>query len=292
MPGSPEMLFFPTDRPRCGRVLSRLIRIVRATRAVVDALELICGREDDALPVRASWPPSRRSCIATRTNGKLLSLFPCGPRAARWPTQPRTFRPSSIPSRSTSRAIRDFAISRHKSVGNTAKFHAACRPPGLSPSQVGRADYEEESHPIHRLLFAYSPESKGGVDLGRDRQSPSILPDLARVGNDLALNIARNTRSGLDCTIAFNAELFEPATIRRMLGHLLVLLSSAAANPDGPISSLPIMTDVERRLLIEEWSGPARSAPSPRGKFIHEAFEEQVGRTLPTPSRSSSRRLV
>ena len=290
MPGSPEMRYFPTDRPRSAGCFRGSSESFELPGHVVDALELICGREDDALPcaLLAAFAALVHRYSDEQEVVVAIPLPAQGQRDGRRSHGPSAFLQPVEIDLAADPGLRDLAAQ----VGRKYRqLHAAAGRPGAAPSQVGRAEYEAESHPIHRLLFAYSAESKGGVDLGRNGQSPSILPDLARVGNDLALNIARNTRSGLDCTIAFNAELFEPATIRRMLGHLLVLLSSAAANPDGPISSLPIMTDVERRLLIEEWSGPARSTPSPRGKFIHEAFEEQVG-ALPTPSRSSSRRLV
>jgi amino acid adenylation domain-containing protein len=146
---------------------------------------------------------------------------------------------------------------------------------------LGGAAQELERLPIHQFLFEYSRESIDGDDQARDRHRPAVLLEGGGVGNELELVIASNGRRGLDCTIRYNAELFEPATIRRMLGHLHALLSAAATNPDDPISTLPLLTEAERCLLIDEWSGSngSGSTDSRSTNFVHDLFDEQVSRT-------------
>ncbi len=63
-----------------------------------------------------------------------------------------------------------------------------------------------------------------------------------------------------------------------MLGHYQVLLR-VVANPEERISALPLLTDAERRQLIEEWNQPAVAAPSSSEKFYHEAFAAQAAKT-------------
>ena len=75
----------------------------------------------------------------------------------------------------------------------------------------------------------------------------------------------------------YNAELFEPALIRRMLRHFQTLLSSIVANPDQCISTLPLLSEAERHQLLVEWNDT--KAEYPQSTCIHQLFEAQVERT-------------
>jgi non-ribosomal peptide synthetase component F len=39
-------------------------------------------------------------------------------------------------------------------------------------------------------------------------------------------------------TLAYRTELFDPATVERMIGEYLALLQAAAADPDRPVAAL------------------------------------------------------
>jgi amino acid adenylation domain-containing protein/non-ribosomal peptide synthase protein (TIGR01720 family) len=75
----------------------------------------------------------------------------------------------------------------------------------------------------------------------------------------------------------YNAELFESASIRRILGHLQTLLENLIANPDQCISTLPLLTEPERHQLLVEWNDTKTDFPF--DKCIHQLFEEQVERS-------------
>lgn len=70
---------------------------------------------------------------------------------------------------------------------------------------------------------------------------------------------------------------FDQATIGRMLGHLKTLLEGMAAQPEQYLSSLPMLTEPERRQLLVEWNNTQRDYP--REQTIHHLFEAQVERT-------------
>ena len=59
----------------------------------------------------------------------------------------------------------------------------------------------------------------------------------------------------------YSTDLFEGATIVRMLGHLWTLLDGSVADPDCRISALPLLTEPERRLLLTEWNAPVTKHP-------------------------------
>jgi amino acid adenylation domain-containing protein len=75
----------------------------------------------------------------------------------------------------------------------------------------------------------------------------------------------------------YNTDLFEPSTIERMIGHFEILLKGIVADPEQPISTLPLLTEAERHQLLVEWNDTA--ADYPKDSCIHELFEAQVGRT-------------
>lgn len=66
---------------------------------------------------------------------------------------------------------------------------------------------------------------------------------------DLTL-FAIEEREGLRLLIEYATDLFDAATIDRMLGHLETLLRSIVAETDRPIGSLPMLTEEERRYLL------------------------------------------
>ncbi len=75
----------------------------------------------------------------------------------------------------------------------------------------------------------------------------------------------------------YNTDLFDAATITRMIGHFQTLLEGIAANPDQSISTLPILTEAERRQLLIEWNDT--EAEYPRDLCAHQLIEAQVERT-------------
>src|SRR5262249_3117751 len=52
----------------------------------------------------------------------------------------------------------------------------------------------------------------------------------------------------------YNAHRYDRETIRRLLGHLAVLLQAIVADPARAIDELPLLTRAERRLIVEDWN--------------------------------------
>ncbi|GHO70206.1 hypothetical protein KSC_090980 [Ktedonobacter sp. SOSP1-52] len=90
---------------------------------------------------------------------------------------------------------------------------------------------------------------------------------------DLMLLVTETTE-GLYCELEYNADLFEPGTISRLLGHWQVLLEAIVEGPARPITGLPLLTEEEREQLIHlEYTAPQELS---RARCIHQLFEEQV----------------
>jgi len=97
---------------------------------------------------------------------------------------------------------------------------------------------------------------------------------------DLALELATHP-GGLRATLGYSADLFDPATVRRMLGHLERVLEQVADDPGTPLSRLELLAGEERRAVLEGWSGG--TAPVPL-RPVHHLFAEQALRTPDAPA--------
>jgi amino acid adenylation domain-containing protein len=93
---------------------------------------------------------------------------------------------------------------------------------------------------------------------------------------DLALEVIEKDE-GLSCLLNYSTDLFDAATIERMLGHYQTLLEGIVADPGQRIGMLPLLTEAERHQLLVEWNDT--QADCPQDSCIHQLFEAQVERT-------------
>jgi amino acid adenylation domain-containing protein len=131
------------------------------------------------------------------------------------------------------------------------------------------------SLPLFQVMFRLQnfPRSSFGFP-GLALSSVEVANGTAKF--DLSLSM-REEPDGLKATLAYCTDLFDAATIARMLGHLQVLLDGIVADPDRSISALPILTEPERQQLLMQWNDRKRDYP--QDKCIQELFEQQVKRT-------------
>ncbi|MCP5311414.1 MAG: hypothetical protein H6951_19395 [Zoogloeaceae bacterium] len=60
--------------------------------------------------------------------------------------------------------------------------------------------------------------------------------------------------AGLHCYCCYATDLFEHATIERLVGHMRRLLEGIVAAPEKRIGELPLLTLAEERQLLVEWN--------------------------------------
>ena len=92
---------------------------------------------------------------------------------------------------------------------------------------------------------------------------------------DLSM-IMLEREEGLIGVMEYSTELFEAVTIRRMLEHYERVLEWVVEAPDARIRELTMMSEAERRQIVEEWNETAREYPA--GSSIVDLFEEQAVR--------------
>ncbi|HEY0018395.1 MAG TPA: amino acid adenylation domain-containing protein, partial [Longimicrobium sp.] len=133
--------------------------------------------------------------------------------------------------------------------------------------------------PLFQVMFALQNVAAGeleleGVEMG-EVQGESHVAKF-----DLTVAV-EEVDEGLRVWVEYDTDLFDAATIHRMLGHFRLLLEGVAGGADARISALPLLTAPERELLYG-WN--RTEAPYRREALIHQRFEEQAART---PSRTA-----
>src|SRR6202008_452397 len=78
---------------------------------------------------------------------------------------------------------------------------------------------------------------------------------------DLMLTM-REEAKGLKGSLEYSTDLFDAATIDRMMRHFERLLQGIAADPNQRISELPILTEAEKHQLLVEWNNTATDCPN------------------------------
>ncbi|HEX8272375.1 MAG TPA: non-ribosomal peptide synthase/polyketide synthase [Longimicrobiaceae bacterium] len=130
--------------------------------------------------------------------------------------------------------------------------------------------------PLFQVLFALQTAGEGEADFGGVRVE-GLGTGNSAAKFDLSL-VLWEDGGGIGGALLYRSELWEPATVRRMLGHFRAVLDALAADPDRRLSALELAGAAERTLLLEEWSRSG-GAEAPDARCVHELFAEQAERT-------------
>jgi len=85
---------------------------------------------------------------------------------------------------------------------------------------------------------------------------------------------------GIDGFLEHSTDLFETATIERLLAQLRQLLQAASTDPARPIGELPLLTAADEEQVIQGWNATHAEYPqAARGLCLHELVAEQAKRS-------------
>jgi amino acid adenylation domain-containing protein len=129
--------------------------------------------------------------------------------------------------------------------------------------------------PLFQIMFNY---------LQNYALQPMEAPGLTLTAQDMhnsgaAFELDLNmwaTHEGFRGAVDFNTDLFDAATIARLIRRFETLLASLVAAPGEPLSELPLLPESERHQIEREWNDMA--AELPLGVSFQELFEAQVER--------------
>ncbi len=128
--------------------------------------------------------------------------------------------------------------------------------------------------PLFQVMFVLQNFPNSTLEM------PGLTMDFIEVKSGTAkfdLTLSMESADLLTASLDYNTDLFEDATISRMLGHFRTLLQGITANPEQRLSDLPILTEAERHQLLVERNNA--KSDYPKDKCIHELFEAQVERS-------------
>ncbi|MFL5385853.1 MAG: amino acid adenylation domain-containing protein [Longimicrobiaceae bacterium] len=129
--------------------------------------------------------------------------------------------------------------------------------------------------PVFQVVLGLESSPARVGALGAVRAEPIEVP-LGTSKFDLSL-LLQDGEGGIEGTLGYSTDLFDAATVRRLLGHLTAVLEEAAAAPERRVSRFALIDDAERRTLLEAWG--AAPAPSSEHACVHHLFEAQARRT-------------
>ncbi|HEX7183172.1 MAG TPA: amino acid adenylation domain-containing protein, partial [Thermoanaerobaculia bacterium] len=87
---------------------------------------------------------------------------------------------------------------------------------------------------------------------------------------------------GLFGDMEYSRDLFDPATIRRLLGHFRTLIEEVLTTPGARLSELSLLSGGERHQILLGWNDTAVWRQP--GVCLHELFAEQAGRAPEAPA--------
>ncbi|HEY9659382.1 MAG TPA: AMP-binding protein, partial [Allocoleopsis sp.] len=156
--------------------------------------------------------------------------------------------------------------------------------------QVTLEAYANQEVPFEQVVQQLQPERKPGRQplfqalfvlaptlTEYERNWQVDLCDIDKGTSECDLYFEADDRpEGIIGRFEYSTELFDDATIRRLIGHFQTLLEGIVANPTQRIVDLPLLTTAEQQQLTQ-WN---RSLVEyPQTACLHELFEIQVDRT-------------
>ncbi|MET0395442.1 MAG: condensation domain-containing protein, partial [Longimicrobiaceae bacterium] len=134
--------------------------------------------------------------------------------------------------------------------------------------------------PFYQAVFTLQNNEAAFLRLG-DLELESLSWEMETARFDLSLGMGE--RDGrLVGWMSYRTELFDGATIDRMLGHFAALLDGIAADDARSIADFPLLADGERRQVLEAWNATARAYDLSRP--VHERIAGQAQRTPDAPA--------
>ncbi|MBV9786945.1 MAG: amino acid adenylation domain-containing protein, partial [Chloroflexi bacterium] len=114
-------------------------------------------------------------------------------------------------------------------------------------------------NPLFQVMFVMQNTPAQGLDLP-DIQLSLVEIETSTAKTDLSLEIVP-IGDTLVSSFVYNTDLFDQATIERMIGHFETVLAGIVADPTQAITSLPLLTPAEQQALLVDWNATADFYP-------------------------------
>ena len=130
-------------------------------------------------------------------------------------------------------------------------------------------------HPMFQVMVILQNAPAGAVE-SSDLTLHPLGGESGTSKVDVTLEFVE-TSEGLQGSIEYSTDLFDGATVERLVGHFEVLLEGVVSDPTCRVSELPLLSEAERHRQLVEWNDTAADYAS--DKCVHELFMGQVALT-------------
>ncbi|MBW4563378.1 MAG: amino acid adenylation domain-containing protein [Mojavia pulchra JT2-VF2] len=138
--------------------------------------------------------------------------------------------------------------------------------------EVLRPERHLGHQPLFQVLFVLEPPTPV-LDSGWSLRP--LIVDTGTSNMDMTLSLD-DRPEGLVGYFEYNTDLFDTATIVRLVGHFQTVLEAVVANPTQKLSELPLLTEPEKQQL-QAWNDT--QADYPLNVCLHQLFAQQVERS-------------
>ncbi|HEX8244151.1 MAG TPA: amino acid adenylation domain-containing protein, partial [Longimicrobium sp.] len=129
--------------------------------------------------------------------------------------------------------------------------------------------------PLFQVLFTLDPDGLPDLRLPGTSTAP-LHVDRPVSQFDLSLVVTRSG-DGWSARAHYRTDLFDRATLERMLARLRLVVEQVAGDADLRLSDIELLAPEERAQVVEEWNRTRADYPAER--CIHQLFERQAART-------------
>jgi amino acid adenylation domain-containing protein len=130
-------------------------------------------------------------------------------------------------------------------------------------------------NPLFQVLFAVQNAPQAAMEMAGTTVTPVELPG-GKVRFDLECHLWEEGEE-IQGNLIYNTDLFDGATMIRMIAHYQTLLWNIAANPKQGIAEIPILLESEQQQIVVEWN--ATGCKYPGDACVHDIYAEQVEQT-------------
>ncbi|MFB2875446.1 condensation domain-containing protein, partial [Floridanema aerugineum] len=145
-------------------------------------------------------------------------------------------------------------------------------------------------NPLFQVMFSFHDAQLPNLNLPglTIKQHEAVTNKSAKFDLDIVViprseqRIGRNSEAetkgietdGITLVWEYNSDLFDAATIKRMMEQYQTLVEEIVANPNQRIAQLPLLTKEQKEQILVNWNDT--EVAFPKVKNIHQLIEEQV----------------
>jgi amino acid adenylation domain-containing protein len=129
--------------------------------------------------------------------------------------------------------------------------------------------------PVFQVVFGFDVAEARQARLAGTELEFLEIPGWGWSRFDLSMTVRETSDGLLRGVVEFSTDLFEEATVERLVGHYRELIASATAEPSRPVSELGLLTSAERELMLDRWN---RTDGATASDALHDLVTAQASR--------------